>query len=259
MQYDCLVPCDNVRLYLKQPQADEYPDRPLILLIHGALANHKHLLRWSQLWSQEFDVRLVDLPGHGRSEAPLQATFAAFVVAIHHLVGQHLAPRPVIVVGESLGGLIALALGNAPPANLIAVAALGPPFSTAGLWPMTDQLRQELSLQPDNAFLRDFAFQVFGVSSDTDVVQDRLYAAWLTHLAIPALVLAGDRPLGERRVLSSIPSLIAETDRDLLRTRVSDRFKFGVISDTGHLITARHPRATFEAVRGFIGSMPLVP
>ena len=256
MLHDALIGCAQAQIYLKQPQPDRYAQKPLILLVHGALGDHTHLLPWSQLWSKEFDVRLVDLPGHGRSEAPSSATFEAFVAEIGDLVARHLSSRQVIVIGESLGGLIALALGNRPSFNLTAVVALDPPFATAALWPVIDHLRLELNLQPRNTFLHDFALRIFGVSPHSDEAHDRLYYDVLKKLAVPTLVLAGDQPLGRRRRLAAVPSLITEVDRAVLHTLKSAQFKFEVFANTGHLIPATHPRESFETVRRFIESLP---
>lgn len=256
VQHDGLIRCSQLQLYLKQPAPDRHSARPLILLIHGALADHGALLPWAELWAGEYDVRLVDLPGHGKSEIPSRVTFAAFVAEIHELVASVLAPRPVIIVGESLGGLIGIAVGNAPPPNLAAVAALDPPLSTAGLWPVIDHIRLWLNLHPRDAFLRDFAFEIFGVDPDTDIAQDRRYHGYFESLAVPALVLAGDQPLGRRRPVQAVPSLIGEVDRAVLRALAGARFKFEVFPDAGHLIPAAHPFEAFAAVRRFIEQLP---
>ncbi|MHB1206351.1 MAG: alpha/beta fold hydrolase [Rhodospirillaceae bacterium] len=256
MQHDGLSRCADLQLSLKQLEPDRHPERPLILLIHGALADHESLLPWAGLWAGEYDLRLVDLPGHGKSEIPPRATFAAFVAEIRELVARILAPRPVVIVGESLGGLIGIAAGNQPPSNLAAVAALDPPLSTAGLWPVIDHIRLWLNLHPRDAFLRDFAFEIFGVGPDTDIAQDRRYHEYFENLAVPALVLAGDQPLGRRRPVQTPPSLIGEVDREVLRALTSTRFRFEIFPNAGHLIPAAHPLEAFAAVRRFIESLP---
>ena len=93
------------------------PD-PVLLLLHGLGATgevwHDHLTRFD-------DVLAPDLPGHGRAPRLGEYTFASMAAAVAEGVP---SGRPVVVVGHSLGGVLALLLADGSY-GLDVVAACG--------------------------------------------------------------------------------------------------------------------------------------
>lgn len=82
---------------------------PTLLLLHGLGANAEVWQAWRPLLAERWPGRWVapDLPGHGGS-APLAAySFGALAAAVAPLAGPD-----TVVVGHSLGGVLALALGS---------------------------------------------------------------------------------------------------------------------------------------------------
>ncbi|MBV9821735.1 MAG: alpha/beta hydrolase [Actinobacteria bacterium] len=100
---------------------DGSSSQPLLLLLHGLGATADVWAGWQPLLAERWPGRWLapDLPGHGGS-APLPAyTFEALAAAVRPLV------QPgTVVLGHSLGGVVALALaaGGAP---VTAVTGLG--------------------------------------------------------------------------------------------------------------------------------------
>jgi pimeloyl-ACP methyl ester carboxylesterase len=95
-------------LFYTRPSAAPDPNRPALLLLHGAGGNH---LVWPKGLRQLPDtaVYTLDLPGHGRSPGPGCNTIegyadhvAAFLASLHL--------ESVILGGHSMGAAIALAL-----------------------------------------------------------------------------------------------------------------------------------------------------
>lgn len=142
--------------------------RPLVAL-HGWGMNQ---LVWQPIrkrLTQQAQVTWIDLPGHGRS-AELQLTSLEAVV---EELRPHI-PANAIIMGWSLGGLIAQALAQRLPeqvAGLILVAST-PRFVVAPDWPyaLSTEVLQGFAdnLEQDYAATvrRFFALQFMGVRSD---------------------------------------------------------------------------------------------
>lgn len=86
------------------------PARPCVVFLHGAQHDHSvWILQSRALAHRGFSVLALDLPGHGRSTGPADAT----VEAIADRVASALAPLPspcFMLVGHSMGSLLALEL-----------------------------------------------------------------------------------------------------------------------------------------------------
>ena len=102
---------------------------PAVVLIHGA-ANSSGVWRFwrERLEGQGFPTRALDLRGHG--SAPCEdlgrVSMADYVADVQTVVAQ--LPAPPVLVGWSMGGLVALMYGAIAPT--LGVLALGP--STPG-------------------------------------------------------------------------------------------------------------------------------
>ena len=232
------------RLFVLNPEAERFPEKPLILLLHGAFEKHKKLLSWAELWRAEYDVALAELPGLGQSDPPSPVTLAAYIEEVRWLVSQHFGRRRVVIVGDSFGGLLGVALGNKPPANLAGAVSMDSLLSTAKQWSIQDLLPRVLDGQPEGSFRRMFAINVMGMG--TAGVEDRNYRFYVEGAKVPILMLAGDVALGEKREVAH-PSLLDDEDRVFLRTRGV----LGVIPGVGHQLVLQRPQETFEAARAF--------
>ncbi|MFO0845213.1 MAG: alpha/beta hydrolase [Gemmataceae bacterium] len=100
------------------------PDRGAILLSHGNGGNLSHRWPLMERWRKELGraVFAYDYPGYGRSTGrPSEAgCYAAAEAAYRWLVeGQRVSEREVILVGESLGGAMAIDLATRHPCRLV--------------------------------------------------------------------------------------------------------------------------------------------
>ncbi|GAA4604695.1 pimeloyl-ACP methyl ester carboxylesterase [Actinoplanes octamycinicus] len=95
---------------------------PLLLLLHGLGATGDVWSGWAPLLERHWPGRWLapDLPGHGGSAPLPEYTFDAFADALVPLVP---AGGRTVVLGHSLGGVVALALAARTPVT--AVAGLG--------------------------------------------------------------------------------------------------------------------------------------
>lgn len=123
------------------------PPGPIrILAVHG-LGGHGR--RWRTLATQylpDIAVAAPDLIGHGRSSYSAPWTIDANVTALADLVKAR-SERPVLVVGHSFGGAIALSLAAAHPDLVSGLLLLDPAIGLDGDW-MRD-IAQASSASPD--------------------------------------------------------------------------------------------------------------
>ncbi|WP_433291322.1 alpha/beta fold hydrolase [Actinoplanes sp. CA-030573] len=94
---------------------------PLLLLLHGLGATGDVWSGWAPLLAERWPGRWLapDLPGHGGSAPLPEYTFDALAGAVRPLVEN----GRTVVLGHSLGGVVALALAARP--GVVAVVGLG--------------------------------------------------------------------------------------------------------------------------------------
>jgi pimeloyl-ACP methyl ester carboxylesterase len=114
-------------------EVDRYgsPGAPLVILVHGAVANRKTWLPVARELSARFEVWCPDLPGHGsrRSE---NFTLVGALDAVAAFVAEA-RPRRAIVAGDSLGGYVVLALAARESEGVAGVVAGGCTWTMTGV------------------------------------------------------------------------------------------------------------------------------
>jgi pimeloyl-ACP methyl ester carboxylesterase len=106
-------------------------DAPLLLLIHG---NRDHARSWdavAHVLRRDYHIVAPDLRGHGDSQWAVGSSYSMvdYVLDVAQLL-EALGTLPVVLVGHSLGGAIALQYTGVYPdrvRKLIAIEGLGPP------------------------------------------------------------------------------------------------------------------------------------
>jgi lipase len=119
---------------------------PQILAVHGLTG---HGQRWQTLATRhlpEFAIVAPDLIGHGRSSWAAPWNIDANVSALARLLDAE-ADGPVVVVGHSFGGAVALNLAAARPDLVAALVLLDPAVALDGGW-MRD-IADDMFASPD--------------------------------------------------------------------------------------------------------------
>ena len=115
---------DGVKLFYEEAGVGEPP----ILLVHGWTCDHTFFEPQFGHFSTDHRVVAVDLRGHGQSDKPEQDyTPGAFADDLAWLCGE-LGLRKPVVIGHSMGGVIALELAARHPELPAAVVLLEAPI-----------------------------------------------------------------------------------------------------------------------------------
>src|SRR5439155_23717955 len=85
-----------------------------ILLIHGSGVSAGYWINQLCSLGDAFQVAAIDLPGHGKSDPIPQASVEAYAETVGKFL-KALDMDPVLVVGHSLGGAVAMALAARRP------------------------------------------------------------------------------------------------------------------------------------------------
>jgi pimeloyl-ACP methyl ester carboxylesterase len=122
-----------------------------ILLIHGLGATKASFFETAAALSPHYRVHALDLPGFGSSSKPLTAPYNAGWFAEQVLgVMDELAIDRAHIVGNSLGGRVAIEVGLRAPERVHGLGLLCPAvaFIRRGLHPVVRLLRPELGVLP---------------------------------------------------------------------------------------------------------------
>ena len=193
----------------------------IIAMLPGFARPAAMLERWAAILPGE--VRIFDLPGHGAEPAIPGITLAKAADAYCERI-----PPDALVIGESLGGLIALEMAT----RGYRAAVVDPPLAPQKLWILQGVVPQILQRNAGVAWLPEFVAAFFGIRPD-GAVEPRNYWPLLDALPRPVDVIAATLPLWPVRQISlapdTTPSVLDETD-------------------AWHL--ARHPNVRFQQVEG---------
>jgi pimeloyl-ACP methyl ester carboxylesterase len=111
------------------------PDSPPVVLVHGLGGSHLNWVGIAPALARTRRVVALDLPGFGLSPAEGRATSvhhnaAALSRFVHEVLG-----RPVVLVGNSMGGMVSLLLASRRPEQVVGLALVDPSLPTPGLRP----------------------------------------------------------------------------------------------------------------------------
>ena len=218
----------------------EGADRPLVALIHGAFRSSYEVQHLLPALKEFADVTMIDLPGHGRSPPIYPATVENMTRSIYQALVGAFPDRQVLVVGESIGGLVALGLGGMDdPGPLQAVLALDPPFSVSKLWSVSNSIRARIAEIDGDPFSAALTTDVFGMTKIGQ--QDRIFYPLLGGLKVPTLIATGDNPPFPVRQHKGLVCLFDEVDAFVINTFYPGKVRLHKVTGSGHLLLTDVP------------------
>lgn len=255
---------------------------PALLLIHGsgpgvsAWANFGELL---PILSGRYRVVMPDLPGYGASEVPeLDGDYGRTALAAVREVLTAEGIDLVHVVGNSLGGMLALRLALEHPDLVDRIIAMGPggaSFPLFGPQP-TEGIRRLVEFTNDPSREKMVAWMYSMVGDASFVTPERVDARWKSASAPEALAFTRDfyaaamramrdgpaaAPLWSRLGEIAHPVLLVYGREDrvtpvesaFLPLRLLRNAELHVVGNAGHWVMLERPRSFVRIVLEYLG------
>jgi pimeloyl-[acyl-carrier protein] methyl ester esterase len=242
---------------------------PDLVLLHGWGLHGGMWGPWLDRLADHARLHVVDLPGHGHSGWPVDAhDLGGLARAVHPHV-----PRDAIVLGWSLGGMLALELARRHPRHLRALILMAttPKFLAAPDWEhglaptvlaeFTQGLAQDYRRTVQNFLMLqtrgdEHALETLrrlrgrlaahgepdrrALAAGLDVLRNTDLRDALPRITLPALVIAGEHD-----------RLTPPGAGHELATRLP-MARFGLVERSGHAPFLSHPDAVLAEVLGFL-------
>jgi len=235
---------------------------PLLVLIHGVGLRAESWFRYPELLSQDFDLIILDLPGHGDSR-PLSienhsASLTMYAQSISNFVLK-ITQQPFYICGHSLGSLIAIEMTATLGKRVSALAALNAIHERNDNAHLAVQARAKQLRDSDVVIgVEDTVERWFGKNPDAQQKNHaRLCSYWLRNNNLEGYATAY-KTFAEQRgpskdTLKSIccPSLYMTGDLDLnsssemthaLAKHSSPHSKALVVENAGHMMPLSHAK-----------------
>jgi 3-oxoadipate enol-lactonase len=243
---------DGVRLRYREAGADR-PGTPL-LFIHGAGASSAVWLGTLHRLARSRRCIALDLPGHGRSEGRVE-TIAEMRDAVG-LTAATLCLGPSVLVGHSMGGLIALDAALTWPdmvAGLVLVGSaarigVGEPFLRVvrDEWARWPQLLAQGAYSPETpAELRRRGAGIACAASHEQTLADYVALAKVDYRERPGEIRAPTLIVHGAHDVMALPKWAAAAAAAIPGARLVE------LPRCGHMPMHEQPEALAEALRGF--------
>jgi hypothetical protein len=218
--------------------------KPVVLVIAGMFSPADDFANLPDVLGLLGDGCIMRMPGSG---APLLSRdgVRSVATAVEEAIAAVFGGRPVVLLGVSIGAVVALSVRAQ---NVVRVLAVEPMLATGALWPIVEPLRASLGPHPDPSVARSL-LELYGISPDAH--QNRDYLDVLQDLTCPVDVVLGEEPLQPPRAVTRFPSLVGEPERRLLAA--APNVKLHLAPGAGHNILGQSPKvlqaALMEACR----------
>jgi len=226
-------------------------DAPVIVFIPGIARSGANLLSFFDILSGSANIICADLPGQGGSSAIPYPTIERQAKTIGEAVAIALGERRPLLVGESVGGLVAAQIAANRSFEIEAVLLLDPPLTTGKQWHMYSRSVARFSGSSHEAAISDQLTHVMGFGKDG--IQEKLYYDMVAQIEQPIIIAHGDISLFPPRNLPFAPAMIEPIDRYILSRITDGHVQFHTIGGAGHLLVDHAPEACVAFIRSVLG------
>jgi pimeloyl-ACP methyl ester carboxylesterase len=237
------------------------PDAPAIVFVHGTRLNRAVWTPQLDALSDEFRTIAVDLPGHGaRAGQPFGLDAATDVLAA--TIRDQAAGRRAVIVGLSLGGYVAMALGASQPALVRGLVIAGASAEPVGVGSLPFRALAGAMERFDGPRLDRLNTWFFRARYPPAIAEPIVAGGFWSRGGAEALRTLVDQRFAPRLAAYPGPTLILNGELDLF-FRLSARTFAAAAHDARrvrlagalHLANLDRPAAFSQAVRGFARSL----
>ncbi len=111
------------------------PEPPPVVLVHGLGGSHLNWVGIAPALAERRRVVALDLPGFGLTPALGRATSVNHNAALLSRFVHEVLGRPVVLVGNSMGGMVSLLLADRRPEQVVGLALVDPALPNPGAPP----------------------------------------------------------------------------------------------------------------------------
>ena len=250
---------DGVTLFCEQAPGDEPP----ILLVHGWCCDHTYFVpQFEHFASRGHRVVAVDLRGHGRSDKPQQGYTMQLFADDLAWICQRIGVEKPVVVGHSMGGIVAFDLAARYPDMTSAVvmldAAVVLPSAARAAIP---SLLEELRGPGYREVLRNYVANSLFISTDDQERKKRILESMSStpqHVVVSAFEGLRDYDPTEATGGLAIPAVYIAADELQPRsdmTRFHEMFsdiQYGKTVGSGHFCQLEVPEQVNAMIERFL-------
>ena len=262
------VSIDGVATFLRHTGATTLPDvtpdlsrGETIVCLHGAGGNGGLFAELVDALAEAHSPLCFDQPGHGRSGG---LDSLGSIERMGEFTGALLAAlgvEPVVLLGHSMGGLVALQRALEHPEAVRALVLVG----TAARIEVPDELVEQMRRVTEGKDRRMFRREIYSPASSPDVIRRGFLEGLKTdpRAALGDLLAARDFDARERLGEISVPTLVVvgEDEAESLREAARE-LEAGIpgarrveIPKAGQMLPIEQPRALADAVQGFLAGI----
>jgi pimeloyl-ACP methyl ester carboxylesterase len=250
---------DGVDLFYEEAGGDGAP----VLLVHGWCCNHAYFApQFEHFANRGHRVVAVDLRGHGRSDKPRQSyTMQVFADDLAWVCGRLELAKPV-VVGHSMGGIVAFDLAARYPdlpsgVVMLDAAVVLPSAARAAIPTLLEQLRGPGYREA----LRDYAANSLFIPTDDRERMERILEGMSSapqHVVVSAFEGLRDYDPTEASGGLAVPAVYIAADEarprsDMARFHeLAPRILYGKTVGSGHFCQLEVPRQINAMIERFL-------
>lgn len=230
-----------------------------IVFVHGAGGSHLVWGRQVAALARSHRVSAIDLPGHGRAQAPSCSAVAEFGAALVSFIEQ-CDREPAVLVGHSMGGAVALTVALERP-DLVRGLVL---VATGARLRVSPLVLEGLESEPQAALaaVNDLAF------GPAATERMRAVSARAMREAGPGVLLGDLRACDAFDVMGRLgeiatPTLVIAATEDRLTPLKYARFlaagingaRLHVVEGAGHMVMLERPDEASAVIEGFVAGL----
>lgn len=228
----------------------------LLLCLHGAGGNGAQFAPLAACLAAQHSPIAFDQPGHGRSGGLDSLGSIERMADFATSFADGLGLRPRVLLGHSMGGLVALQMALGSPASVRALVLVG----SGAKIELPEQTLTQSRLVTEGKARRQFVKEIFSPKASPEVMRQSFMEDLKTdpRAAHGDLLAVQAFDVRSRLAQLKLPVLVVRGDAELLEAQSAELAeeipgsRSVVIADAGHMLTMEQPEALGAAVEEFL-------